>query len=117
MTSADVKIEPRGPEAPPRRPRASWHAAANAVVVGWLALTVAALLSGGRLPAPEWSAAHLFLLGAVTNAIVVWSEHFATALLRLPAPARRWQAARLVALNAGVVAVLCGVCLLNTSDA
>ncbi|GLW66247.1 hypothetical protein Arub01_44910 [Actinomadura rubrobrunea] len=109
MTSADVKIEPRTPEAPPRRPRASWHAAANAVVVGWLALTVAALLTGGRLPAAEWSAAHLFLLGAVTNAIVVWSEHFATAMQRLPAPARRWQAARLVALNAGVAAVLCGV--------
>jgi nitrite reductase (NO-forming) len=54
---------------------------------------------------------HLLLLGAVTNAIFVWSSHFADALLRRRATAgsRRWQAARMVILNVGVLAVVAGM--------
>jgi nitrite reductase (NO-forming) len=54
---------------------------------------------------------HLLLLGAVTNAIFVWSSHFADALLRRRATAgsRRWQGARLVALNVGVLTVVAGM--------
>jgi Putative multicopper oxidases len=111
MTSVDVRIEPRGPRPEPPRPRqgrARWHAIANAVVLGWLALTALAAAAQPGLPAPRWLALHVFLLGAVTNAIVTWSEHFAVALLRLAEPPARWRAARLVVLNAGVVAVLTG---------
>lgn len=91
------------------RPRASWHLRANAVVVAYLAATVAALLAHDVLPVPRWLAVHLLLLGAVTNAIVTWSEHFAVALLRAAPPSRRRSAARLVVLNATVVGVLVGV--------
>jgi nitrite reductase (NO-forming) len=54
---------------------------------------------------------HLLLLGSVTNAIFVWSSHFADALLRRRATAgsRRWQGARMVALNVGVLAVVAGM--------
>jgi nitrite reductase (NO-forming) len=49
------------------------------------------------------------LLGAVTNAIVVWSEHFAAALLRTPPATEGAATARALALNLGIVAVLTGV--------
>ncbi|MFA1542840.1 multicopper oxidase domain-containing protein [Actinomadura monticuli] len=90
------------------RPRGSWHAAANAVVLGWLVLTALAVVARDHLPAPQWLLIHVFLLGAATNAIVTWTDHYATALLRLPAPPAWWRAARLAALNAGVAAVLRG---------
>jgi nitrite reductase (NO-forming) len=104
----DVQVGRPGPRPLPRRTRATLHARANAVVLAWLALTVMAAIARGRLPVPQWLLIHLFLLGAVTNAIVTWTEHFATALLRLAAPPRWWPPARLAVLNAGVVAVLCG---------
>jgi nitrite reductase (NO-forming) len=45
------------------------------------------LALGDRVAGRAWLALHLVLLGGLTNAIVVWSEHFAAALLRVPAPA------------------------------
>jgi nitrite reductase (NO-forming) len=54
---------------------------------------------------------HLLLLGAVSHAILVWSRHFADALLHTPPQAgdRRRQSARLLMLNGGVVLVVAGV--------
>ncbi|HSR25488.1 MAG TPA: nitrite reductase, partial [Candidatus Eisenbacteria bacterium] len=107
-----VTLHRQPPEAAPPGPgraRASWHLRANAVVVAYLAATVVAVLAHDLLPVPRWLAVHLLMLGAVTNAIVTWSEHFAVALLRAPAPSRRRSAARLVVLNAAVVGVLAGV--------
>ncbi len=98
-----------GPAPAPRRSRSVWHAVANGVVLVWLALTVVAAFVRHELPVPQWLLIHLFLLGAVTNAIVTWTEHFASALLRVPAPPDWWPITRLVVLNAGIVAVLCGV--------
>ncbi|WP_198533104.1 multicopper oxidase domain-containing protein [Carbonactinospora thermoautotrophica] len=77
--------------------------------MAWLVLTVIATLTRDWLPVPRWLLVHLFLLGAVTNAILTWSEHFAVVLLRAPQPSARWSAIRLGALNAGVAAVLAGV--------
>src|SRR5690606_12248616 len=62
----------------------------------------------GWLPPRRWPSLHRYLLGAVTTAITTWSEHFAVTLRRLAEPPARWRAGRLVALNAGVVAVLTG---------
>ncbi|UBU17857.1 hypothetical protein [Nonomuraea gerenzanensis] len=41
MGAVDLRIERGRPpvDPPPQRPRASWHLRANAIVVGWLALT------------------------------------------------------------------------------
>ncbi|MFI6988779.1 multicopper oxidase domain-containing protein [Nonomuraea wenchangensis] len=110
MSPVDIRIEGgRPPLAPPPRPRASWHLRANAVVVGWLALTVVAALAGDVLPAPRWLLIHVFLLGAISTAILIWSEHFTVALLRVRTPPGRGSLARLGLLNAGAVAVLAGV--------
>lgn len=109
MTLTLERRPPEEPAAERPRPRASWHVRANAVVVGYLALTVVAVLAHDALPVPRWLAVHLLMLGAVTNAIVTWSEHFSVALLRAPTPSRRRSAVRLVALNASVLGVLAGV--------
>jgi nitrite reductase (NO-forming) len=79
------------------------------VPLGYLALIVVVGFIHPLLPQWRWLLVHLLLLGAVTNAIVVWSTHFATAVLRAPAPAnRRGEAARLFTLNAGIAGVLVG---------
>jgi nitrite reductase (NO-forming) len=90
------------------RSRRTTHAIANAVVLAYLAVACAWLLVG--LPGqPGWLSIHLLLLGAATNAIVTWSAHFTSALLRIPQTSRRLYLARLVALNCAVVAVISGV--------
>jgi nitrite reductase (NO-forming) len=120
MTPVQTSAGPSIPVGPPRDarpapptgqgPRRSWHLRANAVVLVYVALAVAALaLQGSALPMPRWLAVHLLLLGAVTNAIVTWTEHFAVALLRAVAPSRRTAAARLAALNLAIVGALVGV--------
>ncbi|MFE9774806.1 multicopper oxidase domain-containing protein [Streptomyces sp. NPDC005931] len=88
------------------RSRQLW---AHVVVVAW---AVAALCAAGAqesLPVARWLAIHLFLLGGATTALVVWSEHFAIALLRATPPDPRWSTVRLTAANAGVLGVVAGV--------
>ncbi|GAB1692194.1 hypothetical protein [Krasilnikovia sp. M28-CT-15] len=107
---------PRGPGALAAGPggggsgnRAGWHRRAGALPLGYLAALVVLALLHPWLPTWRWLAIHLLLLGAVTNAILVWSAHFTAAILRLAVPARRRaQATRLAALNVGVLAVLVG---------
>jgi hypothetical protein len=87
----------------PQRPHRTSHAgpAADRLTPGWrgrrhvlpAAFVLAYLLAGGlttagRVAGAGWLALHLVLPGAVTNAIVVWSEHFAAALLRTPVSER-----------------------------
>ncbi|MFF0377763.1 hypothetical protein [Actinoplanes missouriensis] len=87
--------------------RARWHRRAALVPLAYLAGLVIVALAHPWLPAWRWLAMHLLLLGAVTNAVLVWSAHFTSAILRLPAPAhRRADVAQLAVHNAGVVAVL-----------
>ncbi|MFE4464664.1 multicopper oxidase domain-containing protein [Oerskovia sp. NPDC056781] len=98
----------------PLRPltdRSAWHLRANAPVVGWLLATVVVAVGHRWVPASPWLLVHLLLLGAVTNAICVWSQHFTDALLsRRATPAsRRWQVARLVLLNVAVVTTVTGM--------
>ncbi|HEY0775626.1 MAG TPA: copper oxidase, partial [Nocardioidaceae bacterium] len=80
-------------------------------VLVWLLATVLASLVHPFVPAPRWLMIHLLLLGAVSHAILVWSRHFADALLHTP-PApndRRVQSSRLLLLNGGVLLVVAGV--------
>jgi nitrite reductase (NO-forming) len=93
--------------APDRRGRR--HVAPAGVVVAYLAAGGLVLALRGRVAGAGWLALHLVMLGAVTNAIVVWSEHFAAALLHTRPLGARAATARLVALNLGVLAVLAGV--------
>src|SRR5690606_36356323 len=95
--------------AAPGGARAVWHRRTGALPLAYLAAIVVVGFAHPALPQWRWLAVHLLLLGAVTNAIVIWSAHFSAAVLRIPAPAsRRGEAVRLAVLNAGVLAVLAG---------
>ncbi|MGP4103053.1 multicopper oxidase domain-containing protein [Nonomuraea sp. KM90] len=111
MSPVDIRMEKGrpAPAGPPPRMRASWHLRANAIVVGWLALTVVVATAGDVLPAPRWLLIHVFLLGAVSTAILIWSEHFAVSLLRVRTPPEGGSLARLAVLNAATLAVLIGM--------
>jgi nitrite reductase (NO-forming) len=89
--------------------RARRHLLVAALVLGYLAAGGVVLALGDRVAGGGWLALHLVLLGAATNAIVVWSEHFAAALLRAAPVGERAATARAIALNLGIVAVLAGV--------
>lgn len=98
---------------PPSRFKASGqrgrHLAAHALVAAWAVLALSAASAQQTLPVARWLAIHLFLLGAATTAIVVWSEHFAVAMLHTRLPDRRWSNGRLAGVNIGAVGVLTGV--------
>lgn len=96
-------------ERPQPASRLRWHLLANAGVVFWLFALLVATLVHRFVPESRWLLLHLLLLGAVTNAIVVWSAHFARALLKNPPGSRAGEAARLIVLNAGVVLVVTGI--------
>jgi nitrite reductase (NO-forming) len=90
--------------------RPSWHLATGLVVAGWLLALVVVVLVHPFVPAPRWLMVHLLALGAVSNAILVWSWHFTSALLRLGDGAgRAGQARRLLLFNLGALAVVGGV--------
>ncbi|MGN7977470.1 cupredoxin domain-containing protein [Microbacterium sp. 22195] len=98
--------------APAPRNRGFWPMR-DIPTLAWLLLTVAAALAQGVLPMPRWLMIHLLLLGAVTHAILVWSQYFSFALLRSRATDsdRRTQTMRLILSNAGAVLVIAGVSL------
>ena len=104
-----MKLQPPTPMA--LRDRTRWHLSANTPVAAWLTALVGIALVHRYVPESPWLLVHLLLLGAVTNAIFVWSAHFADALLRRrsTAASRRWQVCRLIALNVGVVTVVAGM--------
>jgi nitrite reductase (NO-forming) len=85
------------------------HSVANAVSLAYLTAAGGWSLADGAAD-PSWLLVHMLLLGAVTNAIVTWSAHFAGTLLQQPPPlSERAAAVRLGALNAAVLGVLVGV--------
>ncbi|WP_307798640.1 hypothetical protein [Actinoplanes flavus] len=89
--------------------RAGWHRRTGVLPLTYLAGLVALAFAHPKLPGWRWLAIHLLLLGAATNAILVWGAHFTVAVLRAPIPARRTgEAIRLILLNVGVTAVLAG---------
>jgi nitrite reductase (NO-forming) len=90
--------------------RTSWHLRANALVGAWLVAAALLALGHRAVPAATWLLVHLLLLGAVSTAILVWSQHFADTLLRHPAPGgRAGLTVRLAAHTAGALAVLAGI--------
>lgn len=103
----------RPPARYPNRFRASGvkarHLRAHVLVVAWLGLALAAVAAQGALPVARWLAVHMFLLGAVTTAILIWSEHFAVALLHARIPDERRSTARLATANLAVAGLLIGV--------
>ncbi|WP_206306015.1 multicopper oxidase domain-containing protein [Streptomyces sp. RFCAC02] len=85
------------------------HLQAHVLIAVWAGLALLAATGHATLPVARWLAVHLFLLGAATTAILVWSEHFAVAMLRAGLPGRRWSAVRLHGANLAVAGVVIGV--------
>lgn len=90
--------------------RSAWHLRVGAIVAAWLVALLTVGLLGVFRPVTSWLTVHLLLLGAVSNAILIWSRHFADALLRLPQDSsRRGEAVRLAVFNVGALAVVAGM--------
>ncbi|WP_051607078.1 multicopper oxidase domain-containing protein [Microbacterium sp. CH12i] len=94
-----------------KAPARGFWAARDLPTAFWLLLTVIAVLVHRSLPVPNWLMIHLLLLGAVTHAILVWSQYFSFALLRSAATIadRRAQNLRLLLSNVGATLVFVGV--------
>ena len=118
-STGDASVSDRRPEklastgrstpAVQRPQRAPRHLLVAGVVLAYLAAGGVVLALGDRVGLGGWLALHLVLLGAASNAIVVWSEYFMAALLHTTPAGERASLARTVALNVGIVAVLVGV--------
>ncbi|MBS1905949.1 MAG: multicopper oxidase domain-containing protein [Actinobacteria bacterium] len=108
-----TRPEPRDGRASEKAPARGFWFARDVPTAFWLLLTVMAVLVHRQLPQSGWLMIHLLLLGAVTHAILVWSQYFSFALLRraVTHTDRRTQNIRLALSNAAVVLVLLGVLL------
>jgi len=93
----------------PRPGRATWHRRANFWVLAYLAAGVVILGLHAVGIGSTWLVVHTFLLGAVTNAIVIWTHHFVTTLLHAQPAPQRFRVATLIVLNAAILAILIGV--------
>lgn len=87
--------------ASPRRRRPTLAAA---LVAAYLMAVAVAVPVHGVLAMPKWLALHLLVLGAASNAVFVYSRHFAQALLHTSPGSERPAHAQLVVLNLGAVA-------------
>ena len=90
--------------------RSAWHIGVGVIGASWLLCAVVVVLRGMLTSVDSWLPVHLLLLGAVSNAILVWSTYFTEALLRQPRAGRRLvEAVRLGTFNVGAVAVVLGM--------
>jgi nitrite reductase (NO-forming) len=94
----------------PSTGRTEWHVRVAPLILVWLLAAIAAGVASLARDVPAWLLVHLLLLGAVSNAILIWSAHFAAAMLRLPDGATyRDQALRLSCFNLGACVVVVGM--------
>lgn len=77
----DVLPSTSAPAVSRRSARRRWYLAGHLLVGGWLLAALGVALAHPFLPHPRWLLVHLLLLGAVSTAVLIWSEHFALALL------------------------------------
>ncbi|TFD73949.1 multicopper oxidase domain-containing protein [Cryobacterium fucosi] len=90
--------------------RRLWHILTGILVPVWLILTLVVVLFHRFLPVAPWLMVHLLLLGAVSSAILIWSQHFADTLLRRQAFGGRVSlGARLGAHTVGAILVVTGI--------
>jgi nitrite reductase (NO-forming) len=90
--------------------RRRWHAITGILVPAWLVLAILAVVLNGYLPLAPWLMVHVLLLGAVSTAILIWSQHFADTLLRRSAiGGRRSLGVRLAVHTVGAATVMTGM--------
>ena len=83
----------------------------DGIVLGWLLVAVAVALTHRWVPQAVWLMIHLVLLGALSHAALVWSEHFSHTLLRTVSGPRDHLLfnVRALTLFTGALLVLVGV--------
>jgi nitrite reductase (NO-forming) len=95
--------------------RRNWYLITNGVIFCWIiASIVGATMNASPIlwagTSSLWLLVHVPLLGALTSAVLVWSQHFADTLLRRPSPwGRPGLVARLALHSGGSLAVIFGV--------
>ena len=90
--------------------RRTWYVILNALVGLWLVGAGVATVVFRLLPSGTWLMVHLLLLGALSTAIFVWSQHFADTLLRHRASGGRVSLGLRVGLHTlGALAVVAGI--------
>ncbi len=90
--------------------RKSWYLLMNGLVAFWLVAASVIVVAHRFVPHGAWLMVHLLLLGAVSTAILVWSQHFADTLLRRAAPGGRvFHGIRLLGHTVGVSVVVAGM--------
>ncbi len=90
--------------------RKRWYLLMNALVAFWLVAASAIIGAHRFVPQGNWLMVHLFLLGAVSTAILIWTQHFADTLLRRAAPGgRAFHGIRLLGHTVGVGLVVAGM--------
>lgn len=94
---------------PGRLTRRAWHGRAQLPMLGWIVATILVVLNHRFLPAATWLMVHCTVLGIVSNAIVVWSNHFADAVLRSRDRGHRREVVQLALLNTALVLLVVGV--------
>lgn len=89
------------PTPPLQIKRAVWHTRVQLLVFFWFA--AATVVGLWRFDDWVWFLVHFLMLGAVSNALFIWSWHFTGAILRVPDQAdRAGEVQRLALLNLGV---------------
>lgn len=90
--------------------RRTWYLIMNSLVVVWLVAAAVVVVVHRFVPAGSWLMLHLLLLGSLSTAILVWSQHFADTLLRRPARGgRAFHGVRLAAHTVGAATVVIGM--------
>lgn len=104
----DLPHAPRPAKTPGRG--GTWPARDHPTVI-WLTLAGLAALAHPWWPGSGWVVVHLLLLGALTHSVLVWSTHFAQALLktRPDLDPRAHQSGRLWGATLGSALVVVGV--------
>lgn len=105
-----MRIE-SNPAAVPTGPQRRFNPLRDIPALLWMTAVVVVALLRTDLPTARWLIFHLLLLGAVTHSILVWSQHFADALLHAaPTTSQlRLRTLRIGLLNAGAVVVVVGM--------
>lgn len=110
ISSPDPRRLPTPGQAEAPASRGRWLIRDIPVIV-WLVVLLVVIAAHPGLPVARWLMIHLLVLGAVSHSILVWSKHFAEALLHTPSTVadKTAQSRRLILLNAGTLIVVIGM--------
>ena len=91
--------------------RGTWHRRASKPVSHWMFTLVGVLLLHKFIPNSGWLMVHIVTLGLITNSILIWSQHFTEALMKIKIPDehRGTQVRRIFILNAGILVLMIGM--------